>query len=188
MQICHTGRSTYERTVLMSTYQHQDQGFLKGLFDVNFTTFITLKFIKVIYIVLMALIGLGTLFFMFSGFAQGFLSGLITLVIGLIVGFLYLVLARIYLEVVALLFRIGENTSILAGQGPLSGPGPAQSYGGQGYGGQGYDAQGYGGQGYGVQGYAPPPSGFPSPQGNAPGSQNQPPSPGQPDGWNSGGA
>ena len=183
MRVCHIGRSTYERTDFMSTHQHQEQGFLAGLFDVSFTTFITLKFIKVIYIVLMALIGLGTLFFVVSGFRAGFLSGLFTLVVGLIGGFLYLLLARIYLEIVALLFRIGENTSILAGKGPLSGPGAAQAYGGQGYG-----AQGYGGQGYGGQGYAPPPSGFSSPQGGAPGSQNPPPAPGQPDGWNSGGA
>jgi len=64
------------------TNQHNDRGLLAGLFDINFTTFVTLRFLKAIYVLLLVL-----------------------------------------------LFRIGENTSAIAAALTSTGGGYAGSYG-----------------------------------------------------------
>ena len=90
------------------------KGLFAGLFDLGFTTFITLKFLRVIYIVLMVLILLGGLVFLLRGLTQGGGTAVAALVLVPVFMLLYLVFARIYLELIALFFRIGENTSIIA--------------------------------------------------------------------------
>ena len=90
------------------------KGFLAGLFDFSFTTFVTLKFLKVIYGLLVALIMLMGLIFAVIFMARGGVSVFVGLVIVPAVTLLYLVFARVSLEAVALFFRIGENTSIMA--------------------------------------------------------------------------
>jgi len=112
------------------TNQHTDRGLLAGLFDINFTTFVTLRFLKAIYVVLLVLILLGGVLFFVSSIARGGASGVVLAVVVAPLGtFLYLMLARIYLEVLALLFRIGENTSAIAAALTSTGGGYAGSYG-----------------------------------------------------------
>jgi hypothetical protein len=87
-----------------------------GLFDFGFTTFITLKFLRVIYglfMILILLLGL-VFFFQLASLGGGFV--LVALVIVPFATLLYLILARISMELIALFFRIGENTSILVAQ------------------------------------------------------------------------
>jgi hypothetical protein len=95
--------------------QAPEKGFFGALFDVSFKHFITLKFIKVIYIIVMVLIGLFALL-AFLAVASNGGGGAAILVLLLLapLALLYLVLARISLEVIAVLFRIGENTAVLA--------------------------------------------------------------------------
>ncbi len=91
-----------------------------------------LKFIKVIYIIGAIVIGLGALSFIVAGFSPELRGGDAgppsSLSIG---GLLYLIFFRVWLEVIAMLFRIGENTSrvvVALGGQPASGvmdPGPA---------------------------------------------------------------
>jgi Domain of unknown function (DUF4282) len=90
------------------------KGFFAGLFDFHFTTFITLKFLRVIYAIVLALILLGGLIFFISSISRGGAGILIGVVVVPLVTMLYLVFARIYMELIALLFRIGENTSLIA--------------------------------------------------------------------------
>ena len=79
-----------------------DPAFWTGLFDFSFTRFITLKFIRVIYMVFVAAIGLiGILLFIISltrGGAGGVFAGLI--VVPLLALF-YIIGARLTLEVIA---------------------------------------------------------------------------------------
>lgn len=121
----------------MSTSQNEAKGFFSGLFDFGFTTFITLKFLRVIYTVLVVLILLAGAVFLVAALARGGASGILFgLIIIPILTLLYLVIARVSLEAIALFFRIGENTSLLvAATGGPSGPGgfgpsgPAQPFG-----------------------------------------------------------
>jgi hypothetical protein len=88
-------------------------GFVSGLFDFEFKNFIALKFIKVIYILGVVVAGIFALTFVVAGFSQGG-AGAILGVLGGVVGFfLYVILMRVYLEVIALLFRIGEDSSAI---------------------------------------------------------------------------
>ena len=96
----------------VSTTNTHEKSFFATLFDFGFTSFITLRFLKTIYAIVVALVLLGGLISLIyglsSGSALGVISGLILAPLGTLV---YLVLARIGLEVVAMFFRIGDNTA-----------------------------------------------------------------------------
>lgn len=90
----------------------QAKGFFGALFDFSFSSYITLKFIKLIYVVATVLIGLMTAIFLIIALALGTAG---TIVIGLIVaplfGLFYLIWTRIMLEVIAIIFAIGGDTA-----------------------------------------------------------------------------
>ncbi len=113
----------------MASPQLEGKGLVAGLFDLDFKHFITLKFLKVIYVVVMVVIGLGAVLFFVSLASRGAGSAILGLVLAPIGALLYLVFARVYLELIALLFRIAENTTriadSLAAGGPPAGGGPA---------------------------------------------------------------
>lgn len=93
----------------------QDAG-LSALFDLSFKRFITLGVIKVLYLLGIALIALMWLVAVIGGFTQGFLSGLGALIFGSIIALLYIIFFRVWLELIVVIFRIGENTSKMVEQ------------------------------------------------------------------------
>jgi hypothetical protein len=62
----------------------------------------------------MVFAGLAALFFAFSGFGQSILAGIATLIISPIIFLLYVMLARMWLEITIVVFRISENVSLIA--------------------------------------------------------------------------
>jgi hypothetical protein len=91
----------------------QQKNFFATLFDFNFTSFITLRFLKVIYGILVALILLGGAVFFFSGLASRTGLGVVfALVVAPLATLAYLIMTRISLEVIAMFFRIGDNTAL----------------------------------------------------------------------------
>lgn len=86
---------------------------ISALFDLGFSRFITLRVIKLLYIAGLALIGLAWVVVVIAGFAAGFLAGVGVLVVGSIAALIYMVMFRISLEMIVVIFRIGENTSRL---------------------------------------------------------------------------
>ncbi len=109
----------------------EPKSFFAGLFDWDFKQFVALKFIKVIYIIGAIVIGLGAISFIVAGFSRSFGAGIWATIVALIGGLLYLIFFRVWLEVIAMLFRIGENTDravVALGAQPASrvmDPGPA---------------------------------------------------------------
>jgi hypothetical protein len=113
------------------------KGFLASLFDPSFSSLITTKVIKVIYILSMILIGLGALVLVVAAFSNSAGAGLFVLVIvAPFVSLIYLIYTRVLLEVIIALFRIMEtNTELVALQraassgaaGPSSPPPPPAS-------------------------------------------------------------
>lgn len=92
--------------------------FWQRLFDFSFKEFVTPSIIRFIYIILLILIGLGTLAYIVIAFTQGFTSGLITLIISPLAALLWVILARVYLEVVMVLFNmLGLLQSIAKAKG-----------------------------------------------------------------------
>lgn len=94
--------------------QSSSNGFFGALFDFSFSEFVTTRIIKVLYVLGMIGVTLWSLFFVFAGFAQGGIAAvgaLLVAVLGFFVGIIYL---RVLLEFIVIVFRIAENTSIIA--------------------------------------------------------------------------
>ena len=102
-----------------------------ALFDLSFTRFLTIGVIRIIYLLGMVLLGLGWLGLVIAAFSQGFFGGLLGIVIASIIAVVYLLVLRVWLELIVVLFRIGENTSQIAsalgGAGPATGGFPVSS-------------------------------------------------------------
>jgi hypothetical protein len=90
--------------------------FIRSLFDVSFTSLVTTRVIKFLYVLSMALIALGALVFIFAAFRSDVVSGV--LVLGIVAPFLsllYLTYVRVILEIVIAVFRIMEtNVELVA--------------------------------------------------------------------------
>jgi hypothetical protein len=85
------------------------RGFFGSLFDISFTSFVTTKIIKVIYVLTLVMIGLVALAFVVGAFHESAALGLFVLVIGAPIGALiYTIYARVILEFIVQVFRISE--------------------------------------------------------------------------------
>ena len=115
----------------------EEKGFFGSLFDISFSSFITTKIIKVLYVLSLIVIGLFALGLVVSAFADSVALGIFVLVIAAPLGaLLYAIYTRVVLEVLIAIFRIMESNfelvrlqrSALAGSAPPmppSSPGPA---------------------------------------------------------------
>lgn len=91
-------------------------GFFASLFDFSFTEFITTKMIKFLYGLGMLLGGVVALGMIIAGFAQSAIIGIVFLVLSPLIFLLYVIGARVWLELVIVLFRIAEHTAEIAKQ------------------------------------------------------------------------
>ncbi len=96
-------------------------GGIIGFLDFGFTKFVTLKAIKVLYALGLVLLVLGWLGFTLVTMFQNFFAGLGIFFVGAIAVVVYGLLFRIQLELIAVIFRIGENTSKLVQMGEMKG-------------------------------------------------------------------
>lgn len=93
-----------------------EHGFFKSLFDFSFTEFVTTKIIKFLYGLLILFAGIIILFIIVGGFRGGAASGLLALIIAPLLFLLYAIIARVWLEIIIVVFRIAENTAQIAKQ------------------------------------------------------------------------
>lgn len=89
----------------------QAKGFFSRLFDLSFETFITTSIIKVLYIIFIVVAGLGALGYIGLGFSINAGAGVIFLILSPIFFLLYVIMARVWLEIVIVLFRINDQTA-----------------------------------------------------------------------------
>ncbi len=95
-------------------------GFLSALFDFSFSSFVTPKVIKVLYILIMIVAGLTAAGFIISAFAVGPTLGLITLIIiAPLFFFITIALYRITLEFFMVIFRMAEDIRTMRDRGGL---------------------------------------------------------------------
>lgn len=101
-----------------------EKGFFASLFDFSFRSFITIKIVRVFYILAMIFIGLyalGLLIFVASAGGStglgglGVLLGLVGAGLIFLLGVMYI---RVLLETILVLFRIEGNTARIAGTNP----------------------------------------------------------------------
>jgi len=91
----------------------QAKGFFGALFDLSFQELITTKMIKLLYIIGIVIAGLSAATLLVSGLWQGG-SGLVALIVAPLTFFLGVISLRIWLELVMVVFKIADNTEILA--------------------------------------------------------------------------
>ena len=110
-------------------------GFFSSLFDFSFRTFVTPRIIRILYVLSLVLIGIWALVFLvaiFASFDDPFTPIGMSVIMLLLwpLGVLFAVIyARVLLEFVMVVFRIGESTEAtarhLAGGGPAAGGPPS---------------------------------------------------------------
>lgn len=85
------------------------KGFFASLFDISFSSLITTRIIKVLYVISLIVIGLFSLFFIIGAFTSSAGAGILTLLILAPLGaLLYTVYTRVILEFIIVVFRIAE--------------------------------------------------------------------------------
>jgi hypothetical protein len=94
-------------------------GFFSALFDMSFSEFITTKLIKVLYVLILSLIGIGLVVGVLSGLATmirrgGFVVGLAMVIVVPVMALILVIGARMWMETIIVLFRIAENTTEIA--------------------------------------------------------------------------
>jgi hypothetical protein len=93
-------------------------GFLSSLFDLSFSTFITTKLIKVLFVISIAVAAFCSLALVVSGFISSSLAGILMLLIGApLLFFFYVIYARVMMEVLIVVFRSSEYLAEIAKQG-----------------------------------------------------------------------
>jgi hypothetical protein len=96
-------------------------GFLSSLFDLSFTSFITTKLIKVLYVLGMVCSAFMALSFIITGLTQGGMVGLPMVILGPIVFLAFLIYWRVVMEMIILFFRAVEYLGELVRQGRRAG-------------------------------------------------------------------
>ena len=94
----------------------EKKGFLGSLFDFSFESFVFPKIVRFLYAVIVVLAGLGYIAMVIYGFQQGTTTGAGALLLGPVAITLYLIMIRAWMEVAIVLFRIYENTNVMAGK------------------------------------------------------------------------
>lgn len=98
-------------------------GFFAGLFDFSFTQFVTARLIRVIYILAVIASGIGSAAVFIGCLASRSFAGvLLGFILAPVVFFVWILIARIWLELVIVVFRIAENTSALVALGKQAPP------------------------------------------------------------------
>jgi uncharacterized membrane protein len=96
----------------------QSKGFFGSLFDLSFTSLITLKLVKVLYILVIVAVGLGAIGLVVTGFQSGTAQGVfVLLVVAPLVFLLSVIWSRVLLEIIVVIFRISEHLAEIAQQG-----------------------------------------------------------------------
>ena len=92
------------------------KNFFAELFDLSFSSFVTPKVVKVLYVLSMIGIAIWFLMIIYQAFAyaQGFGQTLLFLILAPIGACLFLILARIYMELILVAFRIADKITKLA--------------------------------------------------------------------------
>jgi hypothetical protein len=93
----------------------ETKGFFKSLYDFKFESFVAMRMLRILYIIITILYSLGAIVFLITALASGkagtIIIGLILIPIGYII---YLAFARIAIEVIMVIFRIGAEVQVIA--------------------------------------------------------------------------
>ena len=93
------------------------KGFFGSLFDVSFNNFVTTQIISVLYILSIIFVGILVLFGIGGGIIKlfsDFWGGFFMIVFTPLMALIYLIFVRIGLELVIVIFKIADNSKVVA--------------------------------------------------------------------------
>jgi len=97
------------------------KGLLRSLFDFGFTNLITIRIIRFVYVLIVVLYTIGAIGFFVAGLASGTAIGVFSALILVPLAYLvYLILARIALEILIVVFRMGDDMRAIRMGGGLT--------------------------------------------------------------------
>ena len=96
-----------------STTAQAGIGFIRALFDFSFSHYVTLGFMKFIYIISLGLIALSWFVSMIAAFSTDATAGFIVLLFGWIVALAVLIGVRLGLERAVAQIRTAQNTTLI---------------------------------------------------------------------------
>lgn len=111
-----------ESSVDRSSNGPPQQGFFSALMDTRFDNLITPSLIRLLYVVAIVLIGLGMLVAIIAGFAESAGTGIVLLILAPIGALIYVIVTRLWLELIIVAFKIREATEEVAVNTRRSGP------------------------------------------------------------------
>jgi uncharacterized membrane protein len=89
-------------------------GFFEALMDTRFDNLITPKLIRFLYVASMIVLALGALILIVSAFTQSAGSGIIALILAPLGALIYLIVVRLWLELIVVTFKIRDAAEQVA--------------------------------------------------------------------------
>ena len=112
------GPGPYQAASRRQAKPADQKGFFESLFDFSFTSFVTVRIIKVLYVLIFVMVSLAALLYTILAFRLSPVAGLLVLVIG---DPLYIVIVmafwRLVLEAFVVVFRIAEDVRSMRERG-----------------------------------------------------------------------
>ena len=93
-------------------------GFFRALFDFSFTEFVTTRLIRLLYGIGVLVGAVTAIVAIGRGFDAGSGAGIVALILAPLIFLLVVILARVWLEIIIVVFRIAEYLRDMAGERP----------------------------------------------------------------------
>jgi len=103
-----------EASVQPSEPGHVRRGFFESLMDTRFDSLITPMLIRFLYVVGMVVLTIGAIVFIVAAFTDSAGRGILTLILAPLVALVYLIVIRLYLELIVVVFKIRDAAEQIA--------------------------------------------------------------------------
>jgi hypothetical protein len=98
------------------------EGFFQALMDTRFDRLITPSLIRFLYVIAIVVLALGTLAVIIAGFTESAGTGVLLLILAPLGALIYLIVTRLWLELIVVAFKIREATEEVAANTRRPGP------------------------------------------------------------------
>ena len=93
---------------------NSQRGFFESLMDTRFDSLITPKLVRFLYVLSMIVLALGAMAWIVVGFADSPGTGVLFLILAPLVALLYLIVTRLWLELIVVAFKIRDAAEEIA--------------------------------------------------------------------------
>jgi uncharacterized membrane protein YvbJ len=93
------------------------RGFFGSLFDFSFSSFVTGKLIKVLYVLAIIVLAVAAVVLVVAAQSQPSPAPVVSIIVAPIAFLLYVILVRVQLEILIVIFRMSEHMAEIAQQG-----------------------------------------------------------------------